>query len=442
VAAGHSVDPAGWQALFDDVMDRIAARFGRVEPRRNARAFVLGLLSDVDGKSCWSLAEQAGHARPDAMQRLLRTACWDAEAVRDDVRELVVEHLGHLDAVLVPDETGDLKKGMHTVGTQRQYTGTAGRVENAQVGVFLAYASPRGRALIDRRLYLPTCWTDDPARCAAAGVPPGVRFATKPQLAGDMIGDALDRGVNAGWVAADEVYGNDPTFRARLSSRGLGYVLAVSCDHRVPVDGGKVRLRADRIAADLPPDSWRRVSAGAGSKGPRWYDWAWLDLASGGQPGHTLLIRRNASTGELAFYRCWSPRPVPLATLVRVAGVRWMVEETFQAGKGQVGLDQHQLRQWTGWHRFTVLAMLALAFLAACAATTATPPTDPYHHARSDHGPIRLTVNEIRRLFTALVNTTIHTVEHRWRWSLWRRTHQARARRCHYKRRLTIELCT
>jgi SRSO17 transposase len=430
--------------LFDEAMDRIAGRFGRVEPRRAARAFVLGLLSDMEGKSCWALAEQAGYARPDPMQRLLRTACWDPEAVRDDVRALVVEHLGHPDAVLVPDETGDLKKGVHTVGTQRQYTGTAGRVENAQVGVFLAYASPRGRALIDRRLYLPRCWTDDPRRCAAAGVPPEVGFATKPQLAGDMIGAALDGGVTAGWVAADEVYGNDPAFRARLRSRGAGFVLAVSCDHRVPIDGGPVRVRADRLAADLPAHCWQRMSAGTGSKGPRWYDWAWLDLTTtGGQLGHTLLIRRNASTGELAFYRCWSPRPVPLATLVRVAGVRWMVEETFQAGKGQVGLDQHQLRQWTGWHRFTVLALLALAFLAACAASTPpTPAADPYQHARPDQGPIRLTVNEIRRLFTVLVNTAGQTVAHHLRWSLWRRTHQARARRSHYKRRLTAELRT
>src|SRR4029450_3705426 len=165
------------------------------------------------------------------MHGLMRRACWDAEAVRDDVRELVVEHLGHPNAVLVPDETGDLKKGRHTVGTQRQYTGTAGRIENAQVGVFLAYASPRGRALIDRRLYLPTCWTDDPPRCAAAGVPPEAGFATKPQLAGERIGTALDGGVAGGGVAADEVYGNDPAFRARLRSRGMGYVLAVSCDH-------------------------------------------------------------------------------------------------------------------------------------------------------------------------------------------------------------------
>jgi SRSO17 transposase len=402
---------------------------------------VLGLLSDVQPKTCWGLAEQAGDRRPDAMQRLLRTACWDADAVRDDVRDLVADRLGHPDAVLVADETGDLKKGVHTVGTQRQYTGTAGRIENAQVAVVLAYASPRGRALIDRRLYLPASWTADRDRCAAAGVPAQVEFATKPQLAGDMIEAALDAGVRAGWVAGDEVYGNDPNLRARLQARGVGYVLAVSCDHRVPIDGGKVRLRADRVATDLPDQSWHTVSAGAGSKGPRFYEWAWLDLTvTAGEAGHSLLIRRS-STGELAFYRCWAPHPVPLAALVRVAGARWMVEESIQAGKGQVGLDTHQLRLWICWQRFTVLAMLALAVLAICAAANRPdPPADPYFHARHDDGPIPLTVNEIRHLFNELVNTAVHAVGHRLRWSLWRRTHQARARHCHYKRRLTAAL--
>jgi SRSO17 transposase len=442
VAAGHSVDPAGWQAVFDEAMERIAGRFGRVEPRRAARAFVSGLLSDVKSKTCWGLAEQAGYARPDAMQRLLRTARWDADAVRDDVRGFVVQRLAHPDAVLVVDETGDLKKGTRSVGVQRQYTGTAGRIENAQVGVFVAYASPRGRALVDRRLYLPTSWTDDPDRCAAAGVPADTVFATKPQLAGDMIEDALDGGVAAGWVAGDEVYGNDPGLRGRLQARGVGYVLAVSCDHRVPIDGGKVRVRADRLTDGLPASAWQAMSAGAGSKGPRFYDWAWLGLATAhGATGHSLLIRRNTTTGELAFYRCWTPTPVPLATLVRVAGARWMVEETFQAAKGQVGLDEHQVRQWTCWQRFTVLAMLALAILAACAELdAAATPADPYHHARHDDGPIALTVNEIRRLFTALLTTTVHTIAHRLRWSLWRRRHQAHARHSHYKRRLAAEL--
>jgi SRSO17 transposase len=321
---------------------------------------------------------------------------------------------------------------------QRQYSGTAGRIDNAQVGVFLAYASRRGRTLIDRRLYLPRSWTDDPDRCAAAGVPPEVGFATKPRLALDMIAAAVHAGVPAAWVAADEVYGNDPTFRDAVRARGLGYVLAVSCDHHIPIDGGKVRLRAEVLAAALPASAWQRLSAGAGSKGPRYYDWAWLDIATAAT-GESLLIRRNPSTGELAYYRCWSPHPVPLATLVRVAGIRWAVEEGFQAGKGQIGLDQHQLRQWTCWHRFTTLAMLALAFLAVCAAASApTRSEDPNPHAGQE-GPIPLTTAEIRRLFTGLVLRPVVDTAAVLRWSIWRRWHQTRARRSHYKRRLAID---
>jgi SRSO17 transposase len=201
--------------------------------------------------------------------------------------------------------------------------------------VYLAYASPRGRTLADRRLYVPRSWTDDPERSAKAGIPNEVEFATKPKLALDMVYAALDAGMPAGWVAADEVYGNDPAFRAGVQSRGVGYVLAISCDHRVPIDGGKVRIRADILAAGLPDDSWHRLSAGAGSKGPRFYDWAWVDLTTPGQDGHSVLIRRNPKSGELAYYRCWSPRPVPLATLARVAGARWTVEESFQAAKAR-----------------------------------------------------------------------------------------------------------
>jgi hypothetical protein len=211
---------------------------------------------------------------------------------------------------------------------------------------------------------------------------------------------------------------------------------------RSPSTAAKSGSAADQLTDGLPASAWQPMSAGAGSKGPRFYDWAWLDLTTaGGQPGHSMLIRRNPTTGELAFYRCWTPAPAPLATLVRVAGARWMVEETFQAAKSQVGLDEHQVRQWTCWQRFTVLAMLALAILAACAELD-TPATqaDPYHHARHDDGPIPLTVNEIRRLFAVLLTTTVHTIAHRLHWSLWRRWHQARARRSHYKRRLAAEL--
>jgi SRSO17 transposase len=440
VAAGHSVDPADWRVLFDELMFLVAGRFGRAEPRRTAREFVLGLLSPVERKNCWWLAERAGHGDPQAMQRLLRTAVWDADAVRDDLRGFVAGRLGDAAGVLICDETGFLKKGTGSVGVQRQYSGTAGRIENSQVGVFLSYASRRGRALIDRRVYLPKCWAGDPQRCAVAGVPAEVKFATKPELALDMITDAVAAGMPASWVASDEAYGDNGAFRAGVAQLGLGYVLAVSRDHRVPAfPGGRRRLRADHIAAALPARCWQRISAGTGSKGPRWYDWAW---ASAHQPGHSLLIRRG-SDGELAFYRCWSPAPVPLAALVRVAGMRWSVEEQFQAAKGQAGLDHYQVRTWTGWHRFITLAMLALAFLMASAAAAAPPPpADPWHHARHSE-PIALTAAEIRRLFHGLVTTPLITplraingIQH---WSSWRRHHQGQARRSHYQHRLATE---
>jgi SRSO17 transposase len=440
VAAGHSVDPAGWRVLFDELMSLVAGRFGRVEPRRTARQFVLGLLSPVERKNCWWLAEQAGHADPQAMQRLLRTAVWDADKVRDDLRGFVAAQLGHEGGVLICDETGFLKKGAGSVGVQRQYSGTAGRIENSQVGVFLSYASPRGRALIDRRVYLPKSWTDDQSRCTAAGIPAGVKFATKPELALDMITDAVAARMPAAWAAADELYGDNGVFRAGVAKLGLGYVLAVSCDHRVPAfPGGKRRLRADQVAAAVPRRCWQRISAGTGSKGPRWYDWAW---ASVHQPGHSLLIRRG-SGGELAFYRCWSPAPVPLAALVHVAGIRWSVEEQFQAAKSQAGLDHYQVRTWTSWHRFITLAMLALAFLMASAATTApAPAADPWRHARHG-GPIALTAAEIRRLFHGLViaplTTPLRALSDIQHWSNWRRHHQGQARRSHYQHRLATD---
>lgn len=439
MAESHSLEPAQWRRTIDLVTSSFAGRFARVEPRRAAAGFVTGLLADLEIKTCWQLAEQAGHGRPDAMQRLLFRAKWDADAVRDDVRKVVVDRLGDPDGVLVVDETGDLKKGMHTVGVQRQYTGTAGRIENAQVGVFLAYASRRGHTLIDRRVYLPKSWTGDRDRCEQAGVPDDVAFATRSELADDMITAAVAALVPARWVAADEAYGNNTSLRARLRELRLGYVLAVSCDHLVPIDGGKTRCRADRLAEDLPATAWTRRSAGDGSKGPRFYDWAWLaDVGADGDPDddgrHSLLIRRNNTTGELAFYRCWTPGAAAFAQLVRVAGVRWIVEESFQAGKGQVGLDQHQVRRWTSWHRFTTLALAALAVLAICAADARTAD----RHTQPDI--IDLTVNEIRRLINVLLIRPTRSITYRLRWSNWRRRHQARARRAHYARRLNLEL--
>jgi SRSO17 transposase len=290
VAAGHSVEPGRWQAMLDELLARVAGRFGRVEPRRRVRGFVLGLLADLPRKNCWTIAEHAGDATPDGMQHLLGRAVWDTDGVRDDLRDYVTEHLGDPGAVLVVDETGDIKKGTATVGVQRQYTGTAGRVENAQVAVYLTYAGQAGHAMIDRELYLPKSWTSDPARCARAGVPEDVKFATKPQLARVMITRALDAGVPARWAAGDEVYGADPALRAELEARQLGYVLAIGCDRRLPTAAGP--MRADTLAATVPPGAWARLSAGRGAKGHRYYDWAWVSLtADSGQ--HWLLIRRH-----------------------------------------------------------------------------------------------------------------------------------------------------
>jgi len=433
----HSVEQAGWWSLFDQVAGRIAGRFARVEPRRTARLFLLGLLSGIERKNCWNLAEHAGLADPQPMQRLLREAVWDADAVRDDVRDLIVEHLGTPAAVLVVDETGFLKKGEHSLAVQRQYTGTAGRIENAQVAVFLAYACPTGRALIDRRVYLPASWCENRERCRAAGIPEQVGFATKPRLALEMIEQARAAGVPAAFVAADEVYGNDPVLRAGVQALGLGYVLAVACDHRVTVHG-RIRRRLDQIAADLPRDAWQRVSAGRGSKGPRYHDWAWIDATADAGCGHSVLIRRNSTTGELAFYRCYSPTPTTLPALVKVAGARWMVEECFQSAKGQAGLDHYQVRGWTPWHRHITLAMLALAFLAIAAVRHAPPRQPTAHEIAHQHVPLRLTVPEIRRLFTALHDTFEHSRDHLLRWSAWRTRHQTRAQASHYRRRLGI----
>ncbi|WP_078969224.1 IS701 family transposase [Streptomyces cyaneogriseus] len=406
-------------------MGRIAGRFARVEPRRRVRDLALGLLSDLPCKNCWSIAEWAGEASPDGMQYLLGRARWDADRVRDDVREYVLEYLGDEDAVLVVDETGDVKKGTHTVGVQRQYTGTAGRIENAQVAVYLVYAGRRGHAAVDRELYIPRSWTCDPDRCRAAGLDEDTVFATKPELAARMIGRFLDAGHRVSWVAGDEVYGGSPKLRAALEQRQLGHVLAVACSAEVTTGAGK--FRADALAARVPKRAWQKLSAGAGAKGHRFYDWAVIDLAEPRPGCHRLLIRRNRTTGELAYYRCWSPAPVPPTTLVRVAGSRWRVEETFQAGKSLAGLDEHQLHRYTSWSRWVTLAMLAHAFLAVVRAD---------EHARhpTPDELIPLTCNEIQRLFITSVVRPMRDVAHRLRWSAWRRRHQARAQASHYHR--------
>jgi SRSO17 transposase len=428
VAAGHSIDSDRLRGEFEGLLGRIGGRFRRVETRWRVRSFLLGLMVGLARANCWTLAEHAGEASPHGMQRLLARAVWDADEVRDDLRGYVVDRLGSVGAVLVVDETGDLKKGTATVGVQRQYTGTAGRVENAQVAVYLAYATDRGHAFIDRALYLPRSWTDDRDRCAAAGVPDETGFATKPTLARQMITRALDAGVTAGWVAADEVYGNDPALRKELARRGLGYVLAVAKDHQI-VTGIGAR-KAVELAVRLPDRAWQQISAGPGSKGHRYYDWALVDTVDTDLPGrHWLLIRRNQTTGEYAFYRAHAPGPVGLHVLVRVAGRRWTVEESFQTCKELTALDQHQVRTWTSWHRWTILAMLAHAFLTITAADQRDQPTPDSDEL------LPMTVNETRRIFLALLALPTATLDHALRWSRWRRRHQANAKASHYRRR-------
>jgi SRSO17 transposase len=359
----------GWADQFERLCERIGPRFARPEVRRRAAGFLRGLLGRVDRKNGWQLAEHAGETSPDGMQRLLTTSRWDADALRDDVRAYVTEHLGDPGGVLVVDETGFLKKGTKSAGVQRQYSGTAGRIENCQVGVFLAYASPRGRALVDRELYLPAAWASDPARRAEAHVPDQVGFHTKPQLAQAMLERAVDGQVPAGWVTADEVYGGDARLRAFLEDHDLAYVLAVKATQPLwaASEQGPAELPARQLLARLPARAWRRLSAGDGAKGPRVYDWARVALTRPGWPGRGfwLLARRRLTDGELAFYVCFGPAATSLAELVRVAGIRWAVEECFQAAKDQVGLDHYQVRRFDAWYRHTTLVLVAQAFLAA-----------------------------------------------------------------------------
>jgi SRSO17 transposase len=356
--------------------ERVERHFTREEVRERLPRYLAGLLAPVERRNGWQVAEQIGESEPDGVQRLMNGARWDADAVRDDLRAYVVAHLGHPRAGLVVDETGFLKKGPKSVGVQRQYSGTAGRIENCQIGVFLAYASPRGRTFLDRELYLPQEWTDDRTRCDEAGVPADVAFATKPQLAQRMLERALTAGVPAAWVTGDEVYGKNRRLRTWLESQEQPYVLAVACNETVWVasDQGPQQLPVATVAARLAASGWERISAGNGTKGPRVYDWAWVPLSRLPEPGwgHWLLVRRSiAKPEELAYYGVFGPAETTLPEAVQVAGTRWAVEETIETSKGEVGLDQYEVRHWTPWYRYITLAMLAHAYLCVVRAYAA-----------------------------------------------------------------------
>lgn len=356
-----------WARGLEALHSRIAHRFGRREPRQRVLSYLKGLLSPIERKNGWQLAEYAGDGTPDGLQRLLATYEWDADLVRDDLINYVVEHLGDPNGVLVVDETGFIKKGVKSVGVKRQYSGTAGRIENCQIGVFLSYASSKGRAFLDRELYLPREWAEDAVRRSEAGVPEDVEFETKPQLAKSMLKRALEAGVPASWVTADEVYGSDRRLRLWLEQEQMSHVLSIKSTEPLWTDSGFAQVGAAAMAADVPSDEWVRLSAGDGAKGPRLYDWTRVSIRPLKEPGkgYWLLVRRSiAKPEELAYYVCFGPAETTVEELVRVAGTRWAIEEGFEEAKGEVGLDQYEVRRWMGWYRHITLALLAHAFLA------------------------------------------------------------------------------
>src|SRR3954470_2287542 len=352
-------DVQAWADGLDGVVDRIAPRFGRPEPRRRARAYLRGLLAPVERKNGWQLAEAVGDAMPDGVQDFLSRVQWDADAVRDDLQAYVVQHLGDADGVAILDETGFPKKGTKSAGVQRQYSGTAGWIETCQIGVFLGYASRHGQALIDRALYLPADWVKDEDRRREARIAAEIAFATKPKLGLAMLERARQGGVPFAWITGDSVYGADHAIRRGAERHRRGDVLAVTANHYLgqrPVTSWIKRL---------PRKAWQRLSAGDGAKGPRLYDWTCIPY-SGAAPGFqsALLVRRSiADPTELTFYLTRAPKDTSLDKLVRVAGLRWPIESLFEQGKGEVGLDQYEVRSWVGWHRHITLSMFALAYL-------------------------------------------------------------------------------
>ena len=359
------LDVQVWNVYWVQVERRIGSVFARSDARKRAMAYLAGLLSPAERKNSWQLAEISGDPNPYGFQHLLGRADWDPDALRDRLRTYVTDYLADSDAVGVIDETGFLKKGVHSAGVARQYSGTAGRVENCQMGVFLAYASGHGHTLLDRELYLPAEWTADRERCARAGIPDDRAFATKPMLAQQMLERTFTAGVALAWVTGDSVYGTDRALRQWLEARKQPYVLAVAGKATVWINHAQWQVTT--ILADLPQTGWERISAGAGSKGPRWYDWLRMELSDPIQAGwkRWLLVRRSISDpSALTGYIAFAPAPTPVTALVRVADTRWTVEERIQTAKGEVGLDHYEVRSWTGWYRHITLAMWSQAFLA------------------------------------------------------------------------------
>jgi SRSO17 transposase len=454
--------------LHDELRGLLAPVFARARSRLAAFAYLAALLAEPsDRRSCWQLAEQAGHATPRRMQALLAEHAWDWKAALRALQRFILDHLGDPGAVLVIDETAELKKGQMTVGVARQHAGITGQVENCQTVVNCAYVTGRGHALFDFRLYLPRAWCQDRRRRQRAQIPPEVRFQTKTQLARDMVAGHAAAGVPFGWVAGDEVYGRSRKLREACAEAGKGYVFAVPVNFTVRLPSGR-RVTAASLAALIPATAWETRSCGRGCKGHRDYRWAWAATAS---QRHWMLIRRSLSDpDDLAFFYGHAPadHPVSLPVLITVTGKRWPVEECHQQAKGQAGLDQHQVRLWRSFHRHTVLSMCALALLAVAAARPEPPAPVPPAAAGpapgADHQPaawadtgilpdsadepppedpglVKVSVPEARRLLRLATTPMTATARQLgYAWSRWRRKHQARARYHHYQAQLRASL--
>jgi SRSO17 transposase len=428
-------------------MASIAGCFRRWEPRAAAKKYVRALMSDLPRKNCWTIAEYAGDSSPGKMQHLLERARWDTMAAMAAVRAFVCEHLDDGEAVAILDESGQCKKGTATVGVKRQYVGCAGRIENAINIVYCSFATRAGHALVGARPYLPAEWATDDQRRRAAAVPDELEFATKPELGRQILADLHAEGLLPGWVTGDEVYGRDPRLRAWLETPQVntGYVLAISASTRIALNP-VTTVRADSVLKTLIASDWVIASCGQGSKGERRYAWAWAATAD---PRHHLLIRRSLVPNEkgireVAFFLCFVPEghPATLRVLIKVAGRRWPVEEDFQVGKDAFGLDHSQVRTYPALLRHLVLSMAALAICAITAAHARTtsgnppPPTSPHDPPPADPGLIHLTVAEVQRLVNLLTRHW-HSTDHHLHWHIWRRSHQARARWFHQRKRLT-----
>ena len=438
-----STDICRWVQSLVDLHSRIAPRFVRPEPRRRALAYLQGIVSETARKNGWQLAEHAGEARPDGMQRLLASAVWDTDGVRDDLRAYVMEHLGRQGAIIAIDETSFKKRGKNSAGVGLQYCGTTGQVENCQVGVFLSYITAHGHSLIDRELYLPLDWCENPDRRQAAGIPDTVRFRTKPELAVQMMQRLLEQQLQISWVVADTVYGGNLDLRTWLDAHGYHYVLAVPCNEPVGIqtpDNQRRRVEVREVEAHLlAAHDWQRISMSEGTKGPRLFDWACVPMLHRWQDDgcHFLLIRRCIDDPqEKAYYFVFAPKGTTLQDMVRAIGARWHVEEDFENSK-DLGLDEYEVRSWIGWYRHVTLVLLVHACLAGiCAAERFSTSVLSSSGSCRRRLALTLTIPEVRRLLARLIWPTSSSVRRVLAWSWWRRCHQSRASYYHSKRRL------